>query len=120
MFRREAGAERGRRVIGVVVALRVGDLLVDVSTLQVTRAGQPINVMPIGLKLLTVLLRASPRIVSRQQLEREVWGDLLPDSDTLRSHLYALRKAIDKPFDRPLLHTVAGAGYRIASSHEEK
>ncbi len=111
-----------RRQRGAVVAetLRVGDLLVDVSTLQVTRAGQPIKLMPIGLKLLTVLMRASPRIVSRQQLEREIWGDLLPDSDTLRSHLYALRKAIDKPFDRPLLHTVAGAGYRIASSHEEK
>jgi DNA-binding response OmpR family regulator len=111
-----------RRQRGSVVAetLRVGDLLVDISTLQVTRAGQPIKLMPIGLKLLTVLMRASPRIVSRQQLEREVWGDVLPDSDTLRSHLYALRKAIDKPFDRPLLHTVAGAGYRVASSHEEK
>jgi DNA-binding response OmpR family regulator len=111
-----------RRQRGTVVAetLRVADLLVDTSTLQVTRAGQPIKLMPIGLKLLLVLMRASPRIVSRQQLEREVWGDVLPDSDTLRSHLYALRKAIDKPFDQPLLHTVAGAGYRIALSHEEK
>jgi DNA-binding response OmpR family regulator len=111
-----------RRQRGTVVAetLRVADLLIDTSTLQVTRAGQPIKLMPIGLKLLMVLMRASPRIVSRQQLEREVWGDVLPDSDTLRSHLYALRKAIDKPFDRPLLHTVAGAGYRIALSHDEK
>jgi DNA-binding response OmpR family regulator len=111
-----------RRQRGTVVAetLRVADLLLDTSTLQVTRAGQSIKLMPIGLKLLTLLMRASPRIVSRQQLEREVWGDVLPDSDTLRSHLYALRKAIDKPFDRPLLHTVAGAGYRIALSHEEK
>jgi DNA-binding response OmpR family regulator len=111
-----------RRQRGTVVAetLRVADLLLDTSTLQVTRAGQPIKLMPIGLKLLMVLMRASPRIVSRQQLEREVWGDVLPDSDTLRSHLYALRKAIDKPFERPLLHTVAGAGYRIALSHEEK
>ena len=111
-----------RRQRGAVVAetLRVGDLTVDTSTLQVVRAGQPVKLMPIGLKLLTVLMRASPRIVSRQQLEREVWGDVLPDSDTLRSHLYALRKAIDKPFDRPLLHTVAGAGYRVAASHEER
>ena len=111
-----------RRQRGTVVAetLRVGDLLLDTSTLEVTRAGQPIKLMPIGHKLLAVLMRASPRIVSRQQLEREVWGDVLPDSDTLRSHLYALRKAIDKPFDRPLLHTVAGAGYRLALTHEEK
>ncbi|MGB7739777.1 MAG: response regulator transcription factor [Steroidobacteraceae bacterium] len=111
-----------RRQRGTVVAetLRVGDLSLDTSTLEVTRAGQPIKLMPIGLKLLTALMRASPRIVSRQQLEREVWGDVLPDSDTLRSHLYALRKAIDRPFNRPLLHTVAGAGYRIALTHEDK
>jgi DNA-binding response OmpR family regulator len=93
----------------------VGDLTLDTATLQVTRAGRPLTLTPIGLKLLTTLMRASPRVVSRQQLEREVWGDLLPDSDTLRSHLYTLRKAIDKPFDRPLLQTLAGAGYRLAA-----
>jgi DNA-binding response OmpR family regulator len=92
----------------------VGDLVLDVSTLQVTRAGQPLTLTPIGLRMLTVLMRASPGVVSRQQLEREVWGDLLPDSDTLRSHLYNLRKVIDKPFDRPLLHTLASTGYRLS------
>jgi DNA-binding response OmpR family regulator len=94
--------------------LRVGDLVLDTSTLSVTRAGKPIKLMPIGIKLLTILMRASPRVISRQQLEHEVWGDLLPDSDTLRSHLYALRRAIDKPFDRSLLHTLPGLGYRLA------
>ncbi len=93
----------------------VGDLTLDTATLRVTRAGQVLSLTPIGLKLLTALMRASPRLVTRQQLEREVWGDLLPDSDTLRSHLYTLRKAIDKPFDRPLLHTIAGAGYRLTA-----
>jgi len=93
----------------------VADLTLDTATLRATRAGQVLNLTPIGLKLLTALMRASPRVVSRQQLERDVWGDLLPDSDTLRSHLYNLRKVIDKPFDRPLLHTVAGAGYRLAA-----
>lgn len=92
----------------------VGDLVLDTSTLQVTRAGRSLTLTPIGLKMLTVLMRASPGVVSRQQLEREVWGDLLPDSDTLRSHLYNLRKVIDKPFDRPLLHTLASTGYRIS------
>jgi DNA-binding response OmpR family regulator len=51
-------------------------------------------------------------------VEREVWGDILPDSDTLRSHIYNLRKQIDKPFDRVLIHTVQGAGFRIADSDE--
>ena len=90
------------------------DLVLDTATLSVTRAGTPIKLMPIGIRLLTILMRASPRVVSRQQLENEVWGDLLPDSDTLRSHLYALRRAIDKPFGKSLLHTLPGLGYRIS------
>jgi DNA-binding response OmpR family regulator len=92
----------------------IGDLTLDLATLKVTRAGRALSLTPIGLKLLTALARASPRVVSRNDLEREVWGDVPPDSDALRSHLYSLRKAIDRPFDHPLLHTVAAAGYRLA------
>jgi len=92
----------------------VGDLALDLATLRVTRAGRTLSITPIGIRLLTALMRASPRVVSRRELEREVWGDVPPDSDALRSHLYTLRKAIDRPFDRPLLHTVAAAGYRLA------
>jgi len=105
-----------RRSRGQVAQERfaVADLSLDTGTWRVTRAERVLNVTPIGMKLLTVLMRASPQIVSRRQLEREVWGESLPDSDTLRSHLYTLRKAIDRPFDTTLLETVPGAGYRIA------
>lgn len=106
-----------RRHRGAVVReiYSVGDLTLDTGTLQATRAGQSLSLTPIGLRLLTVLMRASPRVVTRQQLEHEVWGDLLPDSDTLRSHLYTLRKVIDKPFPTKLLHTIPGTGYRLAT-----
>ncbi|MGY0505958.1 response regulator transcription factor [Luteimonas sp. e5] len=104
---------RERRQVGSEV-LKVGDLVLDPSSLRVTRGGTELMLSPIGLKLLTILMRESPRVVSRQEIEREIWGNSLPDSDTLRSHLYNLRKVIDKPFDRPLLHTVQSAGYRVA------
>ena len=107
---------RRRRGQLAAEVLKVADLSLDTGTLEVSRAGRPLTLTPTALKLLTVLMRASPRVVSRQDLEREVWGDLLPDSDTLRSHLYTLRKVIDRPFDRPLLHTVHGAGYRLADA----
>tara|TARA_B100000676_G_scaffold312725_1_gene388532 strand:- start:2463 stop:3155 length:693 start_codon:yes stop_codon:yes gene_type:complete len=94
--------------------LSVADLTFDTGTFEVTRAGQTITLMPIGMKMLAVLMRASPRVVSREELERQVWGDVIPDSDALRSHLYNLRKAVDKPFPEALIHTVHGAGYRIA------
>jgi DNA-binding response OmpR family regulator len=100
-------------------ALHVGDLTLDTGTLTVQRSGQVLNLTPICLKILTVLMRASPRVVSRRQIEREVWGDVLPDSDTLRSHLYNLRKSIDRPFPKPLLHTVQSAGYRLCDLDEE-
>ena len=104
---------RERRQVGSEI-LKVADLVLDPASLRVTRAGEELLLSPIGLKLLTILLRESPRVVSRQEVEREIWGNSLPDSDTLRSHLYNLRKVIDKPFDKQLLHTVQSAGYRIA------
>ena len=104
---------RERRQVGGEV-LKVADLVLDPASLRVTRGGVELQLSPIGLRLLTILMRESPRVVSRQEIEREIWGNGLPDSDTLRSHLYNLRKVIDKPFDHPLLHTVQSAGYRIA------
>ncbi len=99
--------------------LSVGDLTVDTSTLKVERNGVALNVTPLGLKILTVLMRASPTVVTRSELERKVWGDILPDSDTLRSHLYNLRKIIDKPFDKQLLHTIQGRGYKMVDTDQD-
>ena len=104
---------RNRKQVSPEV-LSVADLELDTATLRVRRGAKELSLTPIGLRLLTVLMRASPRLVSRREIEAEVWGDVLPDSDTLRSHLYNLRKIIDKPFDKPLLHTVQSAGYRLA------
>ena len=99
--------------------LIVADLVLDTATLTVTRNDQVLNMTPIILKILTVLMRASPAVVSRRDLERQVWGDILPDSDTLRSHLYNLRKVIDKPFKKQLLHTIQGTGYKIVDADAE-
>ncbi|GAB3378364.1 response regulator transcription factor [Lysobacter fragariae] len=104
---------RERRQVGGEV-LKVADLVLDPASLRVTRDGAELQLSPIGLRLLTILMRESPRVVSRQEIEREIWGNGLPDSDTLRSHLYNLRKTIDKPFGKQLLHTVQSAGYRVA------
>ena len=109
---------RDRRQVSTEV-LRVSDLVLDTATLRATRDGKDLLLSPIGLKLLTILMRESPRVVSRRDIEREVWGDLLPDSDTLRSHLYNLRKVIDKPFAKQLLHTIHSAGYRLADLDAE-
>ena len=98
--------------------LQVADLVLDLGTWRAHRAGITLDLSPTGMKILRVLLRASPRLVTRSDIEREVWGDVLPDSDTLRTHLYNLRKAVDKPFDQPMIRTVQTLGYRLVSPDE--
>jgi len=95
-------------------AIRVGDLLFDPRTMRVERDSQRLNLSPTSIRILRILMRESPRLVSREQIENELWGDMLPDSDTLRSHMYNLRKSIDRPFETKLLHTVQGMGFKLA------
>ena len=98
---------------------KVADLVLDTGSLRATRGGRDLILSPIALRLLGILMRESPRVVSRRDIEREIWGDELPESDTLRSHLYNLRKAVDRDFSKQLLHTVQTAGYRIVDLDEQ-
>ncbi len=93
--------------------LRVGDLRYDLDALTVNRAGTEIELNPIGLKLLRFLMEASPNVVTRAELERKVWGEVLPDSDSLRVHIHSLRALIDKPFESKMIQTRHGIGYRL-------
>ncbi len=93
--------------------LQVEDLNYDLDTLEVTRAGRPLKMSPISLKLLAILMQKSPAVVRREVLEEALWGDTPPDSDSLRSHIHALRQQIDKSSPQPLLHTIHGVGYRL-------
>ncbi|MGE0626125.1 MAG: response regulator transcription factor [Pseudomonadales bacterium] len=102
-----------RRERGVESAYSVGELTLNVDTMEVTRAGQTIRLSRTLFDILRILMREAPKVVPRQSLERELWGDDPPDSDALRSHLYNLRQAVDKPFDTPLIETLASRGYRI-------
>jgi DNA-binding response OmpR family regulator len=98
---------------GAANRLQVVDLTLDLDTLEARRGGHLLNLTPIGIKLLALLMRESPRVVARRQVEQALWGDDPPDSDAVRAHIYALRTAIDKPFPVKLLHTVHSAGYRL-------
>lgn len=106
----EALIRRGR---GVVSMLAAGDLVMNLDTMEVRRADTEIKLSPTLFDILKILLREAPKVVPREVIEGELWGDDLPDSDTLRSHIYNLRRAVDKPFDEPILETLPGRGYRI-------
>jgi DNA-binding response OmpR family regulator len=94
--------------------LIVGDLEIDLGKMQVQRAGHPIELNRACFKILKMLMQASPNVVSRNEIEHALWSDMPPESDALRSHIYILRQAIDKPFTHPLIQTIHGFGFKLA------
>ena len=58
-------------------------------------------------------MRASPNVVSRAQLEDELWGEDTPSSNTLKAHIYYLRRSLEQVPGSQLLHTVPGKGWVI-------
>lgn len=109
----KALARRGSNKV-VQSVLTVDDLTFDPGSLRISRGSHRIELPPIPIKILSLLMQRSPDVVSREEIEREIWGDSLPDSDSLRAHVHVMRAAIDKNFDKPLVHTVRGMGYQIA------
>ena len=98
--------------------LKIGDLELDLGKMQVKRSGRRIDLNRACIRILTMLMQASPNIVSRKEIEHALWSDMPPDSDALRSHIYTLRQAIDKPFEHHLIQTVHGLGYKLVDSND--
>ena len=93
--------------------LKVSDLIFDLDTFSVQRAGQFLTLPAVPLKILELLMKRTPSVVRRREIEQAVWGDSPPDSDALRVHMHTLRSAIDPPGLPPLLHTLRGIGYQL-------
>jgi DNA-binding response OmpR family regulator len=96
------------------VRLNVEDLSFDLDRLKVERDGRRIDLGPIPMRILELLMRRSPGVVRREEMERAIWGDDPPDSDALRAHMHALRSAVDRDSSVPLVHTIRGIGYQLA------
>jgi len=99
--------------------LIVGDIELDAQAMRASRAGIELDLSPTGFKLLQQLMLAYPNIVFRDDMERAIWGDDPPDSDALRSHVFALRKAVDRPFDHKVVKTVHGIGFRLQPANAD-
>lgn len=106
LARRASGERRHQK-------LQVGSLSFDTGSLELTRNGRDIRLPPIPLRILELLMRASPRVLSREEIERTVWGDAPPDSDALRAHLHVLRSGIEAEGESPMLRTLRGHGWQL-------
>ena len=109
------GRRRGAADIGTV--LKVGDLELDRLAHRVQRAGTPIPVQPREFRLLEYLMKHAGQVVTRTMLLENVWDyHFDPQTNVIDVHISRLRQKIDRSFDRPLLHTVRGAGYMLRAS----
>ncbi len=93
--------------------LKVADLALNLETHQAHRQGDLIDLSPACWKILVSLMQASPKVLSREALEKSLWQDSPPDSEALKSHLYTLRKLVDKPYNSTLIHTLRGVGVAL-------
>ncbi len=94
--------------------LSIDTLTLYLKELRVIREGLEIKLTPTGWKMLELLARRSPEVVSRADLEAHAWADHAPDHEVdagnFNVQLHQLRKAVDKPFAYPLIHTLVGVG----------
>lgn len=92
----------------------VADLTVEFSTRKVTRGGVEISLSSREFALLESLIRHKGAILSRTQLENQVWDfGFEGGSNIVDVYIRYLRKKIDDPFEKKLIHTVRGAGYTL-------
>jgi DNA-binding response OmpR family regulator len=95
-------------------SLHVANLTFDPRTLLIRRGSRPITLTRTGMRILEQLMRKSPDVATREQIERAVWGDDPPGSDAaIRGHILVIRRAVDSECEAKLLHTVHGVGYRL-------
>ena len=115
LARVEALARRGDGGTGETsTRLRLADLELDRMTRRVTRGGKKIELTAREFQLLEFMMRHSGQVVTRTMLLEGVWDyHFDPQTNVIDVHISRLRQAIDKDFDKPLLHTVRGAGYSL-------
>ncbi len=118
LARVEALTRRGK-ADSVVTRLAVGDLEMDLLSRSVRRAGQKIDLQPREYRLLEYLMRHAGQVVTRTMLLEGVWDyHFDPQTNVIDVHVSRLRHKVDKPFPRPLLHTVRNAGYIMRPDNE--
>lgn len=106
MHRRSSGRVTSR-------LLEAGTLTLDPKTMTVRFSGTEVKLPPKCLRILELLMQEPGRVISRDEIERLVWGEAQETSDTLRSHLHTLRRTLTAAGGHDPVETLHGIGYRL-------
>jgi len=95
--------------------IKVGDLEMNLDTKEVKRAGKVIELTAKQFELLKLLMINKNKIVTPEMIEENLWEmNEERDSNVITAHISYLRKKIDKGFDKELIKTIRGMGYKIS------
>lgn len=103
-----------RQQVNKAHSVTIGELMFNDKQQLATRNGCELKLSSTSYTILRLLVKAYPNAVSRQEIIFNIWGDDLPDSDALRSHIYTLRQVLDKPFATEMLKTIHGIGFKLS------
>lgn len=108
---------RRRGAKAAETVLMCGDLSMDLLTRRVSRGGKAIELLQREFQILEQLIRHKDRIITRTALLEQVWDYRFdPHTSLIDTHMSRLRKKLEDGFDKPLLHTVRGVGYRLSEA----
>lgn len=94
--------------------LTIGDLVLDTKSREVTRSDKAINLTAQEFNLLEYLMRNPNRVLSRTMITEKVWGyDFDSFSNVVDVYIRYLRQKVDNGYDKKLIETVRGVGYKI-------
>lgn len=98
--------------------ISIGELQIDAREHKVSRQGRVLKLSITDFEILCALAEAYPNAVSKRHLSERIWGNDIPETDAVRSHIYTLRNAVDKPFDESMIKTVHGIGFKLEAPND--
>ncbi len=93
--------------------ISLGDISLDLNEKKAFRLEQEVALNKTSFAILLMLAKAYPNPVSKSRIIHELWGDTPPETNSLKSHIYNLRTAIDKPFSKNVIKTIVNVGYKL-------
>ena len=121
LARIDALLRRPRELEEKMPVIEIGDLEIHWRTREVRRQGRRIDLTPTEFSLLVFLARRPGAVFSKSRILENVWGQSRdPGTNVVEVYIRHLRRKVDDPFDRPLIHTVRGFGYKLESFPTEK
>lgn len=100
--------------------ITIGELQIDIHQHLAKRQGQYLKLSSTDYEILKLLATEYPKAVSKRHLTERIWGNDIPETDALRSHIYTLRNAVDKPFGHAMIKTLHGVGFKLEVDDEQR